>query len=114
MTTTPEPNHLNLEELIVALEAADPARVVPIGFHRPHSYRGFYEDLAFEITHNITVGDMLAATQSALGTTYQGYKGGDYEMREHTPCWLVLEQRCVGESIGEVFLSLLLATATEV
>jgi hypothetical protein len=37
-----------LTNLIAFLEKYDPAQVVPVGFHRPHSYRGYYDQLAFE------------------------------------------------------------------
>ncbi|MFC9490722.1 hypothetical protein ACFTZM_32240, partial [Streptomyces hydrogenans] len=63
-----------LGELITALEAADPDLVLPDGFTHPHSYRGYYHELAFEPAHNATVGEMLADARSALGTTYTGWK----------------------------------------
>jgi hypothetical protein len=77
-----------LGELIAALEAEDPAKVVPHGFTNPHSWRGDYMDLAFEPARNVTVAAMLADAREALGNTYQGYKGGEYTMTEHTDCWL--------------------------
>jgi hypothetical protein len=99
---------MTLEELITALEAADPALVLPDGFDNPHSYRGYYDDLAFEPATDITVADMLAAARPALGTTYQGWKGGDFTMRGYTDCWLAEEGR-EGETIGLVLLRLMLA-----
>jgi hypothetical protein len=110
--TATEPYHLGLSELIARLERehhADPTKRVRIGFTNPHSYRGYYEQLAFERAENVAVGDMLAAAQSALGRTFQGWKGGDYTMREYTDVWLVQEEGYTGESIGAVFLELLLA-----
>ncbi len=70
--TTPRPAHLALDELIEILAAEPADKVVAVGFHRPHSYRGYYEDLAFEVTTNVTVGTMLAEARSALDSTYQG------------------------------------------
>jgi hypothetical protein len=93
-----------LKELIEALEKADPAKVVPCGFKNPHSYRGYYRDLAFEPALRITAGEMLAAAKSALGQTYQGWKGGDYTMESYTPVWLAEMGSC-GESIGPILLS---------
>lgn len=100
---------MTLDELIVALEAADPALVLPLGFSNPHSYRGDYMDLAFEPTANVTVGAMLADARSARGTTYQGYKGGDNTMDGWTDCWLAEEGSSANaETIGAVLLTLLL------
>lgn len=96
-----------LNELIKTLEAADQTLVLPDGFDSPHSYRGYYAELAFEPAHNITVGDMLAAARDALGSTYQGYKGGDYKMTAYTDCWLA-EYSCMGETIGPLLLRLML------
>lgn len=45
-----------LEKLIAFLETRDPTIVVLLGFHAPHSYRGFYEQLAFEPLENTTIG----------------------------------------------------------
>lgn len=103
------PNHLSLGELIARLKEEDPATRLPIGFHRPHSYRGYYEDLAFEVASSITVGDMLKAAESAVGQTYHGWKGGEYAMSDYTSVWLVTEPGDCGESIGAVFLEFLLA-----
>lgn len=110
---TPRPDHLVLGELITLLEAVpDKDRVLPLGFHRPHSYRGYYEDLAFEVTDNSpAVRDMLADAKSALGETFQGWKGGDYTADEYTPVWIVDEQGSCGETLGALLLHLLLDTA---
>lgn len=99
---------MTLDELIAELEKHDPDKVLPLGFHNPHSYRGDYMDLAFEPKANITVGFMLASARTARGTTFQGYKGGDYTMRGYTDCWLA-EYGDVGETLGEHFVRLLLA-----
>lgn len=101
---------MTLGELITALEAADPTLVVADGFTRPHSYRGYYNELAFEPAANVTVGQMLADAQSALGATYQGWKGGDYTMDEHTDCWIA-EQGSTGDTIGPLLIHLMLAAA---
>jgi hypothetical protein len=100
---------MTLAELIARLEAANPAQVVKHGFNNPHSYRGDYMDLAFEPAADITVADMLSDARSALGTTYQGWKGGDFTMGEHTWCWLSTEGDASGETIGALLLDLMLA-----
>jgi len=79
------PHHYSLGELITRLrEEPDPSRRLSMGFRNPHSYRGFYEQLAFEVAENVTVGEMLTIAEPALGATYQGWKGGDYTMRDYT------------------------------
>jgi hypothetical protein len=100
---------MTLGELITALEAADPTRTVRHGFTHPHSYRGDYMDLAFDPDTDVTVADMLADARSALGTTYQGWKGGDFTMSEHTWCWLSEEGDASGETISALLLELMLA-----
>ena len=56
---------MQLQELIDALETYDPSIVVREGFAEPHSYRGYYEQLAFEPAYGVTIGSMLSAARSA-------------------------------------------------
>lgn len=100
-----------LGDLIEMLREVDPAVVVPLGFGNPHSYRGYYERLAFERRENATVGEMLAEAESALGKTFQGYKGGEYRMDTFSDVYLA-EYGCVGEEIGPTFLRLLLSAGS--
>lgn len=97
-----------LGHIIDRLRAVHPARVCRIGFFGPHSYRGDYSDLAFRPAENITVGQMLGAAEGAEGKTFEGYKGGQYEMDEHSRCWLSEYGRGGGEVIGPVMMSLIL------
>lgn len=106
------PAYLDLGELILALEAEDPTRILPIGFNNPHSFRGDYVDLAFEPAVDVSIGDMLAAARAALGSTYQGWKGGDYTMAEHTTCWISYEGESSDNCIGPLMLRLLLGQVT--
>lgn len=54
----------------------------------PHSYCGYYEDLAFECSPEIvSVGDFLRLCKDTLGRTFTGYKGGDFVMSADTPLW---------------------------
>uniref|UniRef100_UPI003F496201 hypothetical protein n=1 Tax=Streptomyces sp. CA-141956 TaxID=3240051 RepID=UPI003F496201 len=98
---------MTLEELITALETADPTLVLPHGFTNPHSYRGFYEDLAFEPATDVRVTDMLADARDALGETFEGWKGGEYKMRRGTDCWLAHEGM-LGETLGPLLIRLML------
>ncbi len=96
-----------LQELIKILEQQPKDKVVPLGFSNPHSYRGYYDELAFEPEENVTVGQMLEDAQSALGNTYTGYKGGDFTMNGTTDVWLAKYGR-TGEGIGPVLLKYML------
>lgn len=107
MTSEIEPYPYTLGELIDALKLEDPAKRVPVGFANPHSWRGDYIELAFEPVADTTVGEMVAAAESAVGATYQGWKGGDFTMSEHTQVWLA-EQGRLGETLGRLLLSLML------
>jgi len=95
---------MTLIKLIEFLEKRDPNIICPIGFNNPHSYKGFYNDVAFEPVNNITVRDMLYFAKEALGSTYQGYKGGDFIMDEFVDCYLAY---CGsrGERIGPILLN---------
>lgn len=54
----------------------------------PHSYRGYYSDLSFETESGLsTVAQISALLKTALGKTFEGYKGGDFVMGEDTPLW---------------------------
>ena len=101
-------NYIELGGIIARLEQEDPNRVLPIGFANPHSYRGNYSDLAFEPVRDITVGEMLTAARSALGTTFEGWKGGDNLMTESTDCWISLHGESADNKIGPLLLDLML------
>jgi len=102
--------HPSLENLLELLRAADPRKVCPLGFRNPHSYRGYYEDLAFEPAENVTVAEMTAAAESAVGATYEGYKGGSYTMGGYTTVWLAKYGE-TGETLGPQFVRLILERA---
>jgi hypothetical protein len=93
-----------LKDLIECLEKQPPNTEVPVGFGDPHSFRGYYTNLAFVPMENTTVGQMLAAAKAALGSTYFGWKGGEFTMDEYSQCWLA-EEGCDGEVIGPVLLN---------
>lgn len=83
-----------LKELIGYLEGMDPGRIVEFGFGNPHSYRGYYSELAFEPVKHTTVAEMLKAARSAIGCAFQGWKGGDFEMGEYSEVYLAEEGSC--------------------
>jgi len=94
---------MTLRDLIDELSKHPADQVVPMGFHNPHSHRGDYSELAFEPRSRTTVGEMLDAARSAVGTTYEGWKGGEFTMNEWTQVYLATEGYC-GEGIGPVLL----------
>ena len=100
---------MKLGELIAQLKQYNPDTEVRLGFGSPHSYRGYYEALAFEPVKNTTIGEMLKHAESALGKTFEGYKGGTYLMDHWTDVCLAADvwlaaYGCSGESIGPILL----------
>ncbi len=103
-----------LGQLIKRLEAEDPNKVVPLGLGAPHSYRGYYEDLEFTPKANVTVGEMLQTARAAMGATFCGWKGGDYQMGEWSAVWLGHAGDCDGQSIGDVLLDYMLGKHSQI
>lgn len=97
-----------LHELIELLSTYDPEKVVAKGFGHPHSYRGYYDELAFAPMAQVTIGSMLEAAQSAVGATYTGWKGGEFTMGEWTPVHLA-HIGSTGENLGPTLLAYMLA-----
>lgn len=85
---------LTLGELIAELERLPEKAVIELDFGGAvpttlDSYRGYYDQLALGYTGEYgattpTVGSLLAELKSAVGKTFQGWKGGDYVMTEKT------------------------------
>ena len=95
--------HLTLGQAIELARTADPKMVVEFdrggGPFAPHSYRGYYSDLAFEQSDApVTAAGFLADLTESLGKTFEGYKGGDYVMAIDTPLW-VAPFGCTGPAI---------------
>ena len=100
-----------LEDLIKWLEQQNPDSTVPHGFGKPDSYRGYYDEVAFAPKENVTFGEMLGHARDALGTTFTGYKGGEYTMHEYTDCWIAEYGTSEGDKIGPTLKAMWLATA---
>ena len=98
-----------LEALIEELSRENSDTVCKVGFSNPHSYRGYYDQLAFEPADNVSVGSMLEAAQEALGSTYTGWKGGEYTMTGYTDCHLANKGNS-GEELGAILLKLMILT----
>jgi hypothetical protein len=99
---------MTLQDLIDGLKKLNPATIAPRGFHNPHSWRGVYAELAFEPTEGpVTVGEMLATAESALGQTYEGWKGGDFTMNGHTDVHIDYEGQYGGADVMELWFAAL-------
>lgn len=103
---------MDLYDLIYFLEQEDPARVVAKGLGRAHSYRGYYDQLAFEPKENVTIGDMLKEAKGCEGRTFTGYKGGDFTMGGLTIVWLA-HYGNTGDCLSELLLRYLFADTSE-
>lgn len=99
---------MNLGQLINRLQQEDPNRIIPIGFCNPHSYRGCYSELAFEIELNTNIRSLLSSAEYAVDEDFEGYKGGIFRMTTGTDCYLVVDHSCSGIEIDTALLDRLL------
>lgn len=91
----PKRKQLAVDALVRALLLLPPsARPKPVWLEMPGtlspleswgSYRGYYECIALDPTHNplrsaVTVEDLIASLRGAVGSKMQGYKGGEYSI----------------------------------
>ena len=74
-----------------------------LALYYPHSYRGYYEDVAFcsKPSGQTARGLATLIKRSVLGKTFEGYKGGDFTMTEHTMMHHASPGDC-GEPLSEV------------
>lgn len=92
---------VTLGRMIEFLKTSDPELLLP-RLENPHSYRGYYSDLAFERSDGFRkASEILSDCLSALGKTFEGWKGGDFLMSEDTPLWIATEG-CCGQKIVEI------------
>lgn len=79
---------MTLGKLIDALASIPPDKEID-GFGDQHSYRGYYSDLAFELTgEKMPASKGLELAWACMGETFEGYKGGEYVMHRDTPIWI--------------------------
>lgn len=66
----------------------------------PHSYRGYYEDLSFGLfgptVNKNTVQIFLDELEECVGYTFEGHKGGEFQMSGDTLVWFSEEGTCSG------------------
>ncbi len=87
---------LGIKEIVELLRLQDQEKSVYFDFlnFRPtgevDSYRGYYSDLAIEWGGDCDckVEDLVKVLDSAIGKTYEGYKGGEHIMSEDTKVWV--------------------------
>ena len=83
----------------------DKSFVFTEGFYTPHSYRGYYNELAFEPAANNQVRDIQEALEQAYTDAFTGYKGGTYEYSSTTSChlsWIGEAGDETGDKLGHV------------
>jgi len=97
---------MTLRHLIHELRAMPQDAIVKHGFDHPHSYRGYYQELAVSPTYSVTIGSMLDDLLYALGKTMTGWKGGDFVMHENVGVWLSFEGD-TGEPITSSWVELI-------
>lgn len=83
-----------LKDVIRILEREDQEKIVKNGFGVPHSYRGYYDSLAFEPKENVSVADMLKDAKQSMGKTFTGWKGGEFVMDERTDVYIAEIGHC--------------------
>ena len=77
---------MDLQQLIDTLSAhPDQDAVFKIGFKNPDSWRGSYDEIAFAPAKDVPLALMLKQAEACLGSTFTGYKGGEFTMEKHTP-----------------------------
>ena len=93
---------MTLGKMIAALESM-PEGAVVANLQDAHSFRGYYCDLAFEISEGTRpAAELLAECKEAIGQVFIGYKGGDYVMGELTPVW-VANYGCSGPKLMALY-----------
>jgi len=65
-----------------------------------HSYRGYYDDIAFESNgRKQPANEVMNYVISCIGQQFEGYKGGTYTMDKNTHVWLSTEGLASGNKL---------------
>lgn len=92
---------MTLGKLIDALRAMPEGATVS-NICNPHSYRGYYIDLAFEKGEGTRLAsDLLEECLGCMGEVFEGYKGGDFVMGALTPVWIAC-YGCCGVKLKDI------------
>lgn len=77
---------MNLEEFKHHIESIEEGVSFNYGISEPFSWRGSYDEVAFEIVEQpMSREEILENIQKAFTETFYGYKGGQYTYCENTP-----------------------------
>jgi hypothetical protein len=102
---------MTIGEAIDKLNECEVGMMFESGFGMPHSYRGYYDELAVEPMANVRVSDMLHALDRGLTETFEGYKGGDYTYNEDTTLNLAHYGMCGGGELSYEQFDMMLNSA---
>lgn len=82
--------NLTLGQLYHLLNALGPNRTAQVQLTEPHSYRGNYKDVAFELEHcaDISLWASMMYVRDSIHSTFCGWKGGEYRMDTHSRVWI--------------------------
>ena len=77
---------MNLQEFKNYIEHSESEKVFKYGISEPFSWRGSYDEVAFEILQSpMSREDILKNIEIAYNETFYGYKGGKFRYSDFTP-----------------------------
>lgn len=74
----------DLQDKYNAMTCPD-SQLLKYGVSTPMSWRGSYDEVAFVVEADISLGDCKKYIQQALTDKFYGYKGGEYHYNRNTP-----------------------------
>jgi len=103
---------MDLQDYIEILEQYPRDKQLAKGLGNPHSWRGDYTELAFEVVVDTTVGEMIDCASECIDKTFEGWKRGNYTMHETTRIHIEIEKGAYsdGSTLMHWFFELLLNT----
>jgi len=76
---------MELKELKQQIKQAEIGKTFDYGISEPFSWRGSYDEVAFEILEQpMTREEILANIEKAYTGTFYGYKGGEFTYKDYT------------------------------
>lgn len=76
---------MELKQFKQQIEQAEEGKTFDYGISEPFSWRGSYDEVAFEIIEQpMTREEILANIEKAYTGTFYGYKGGEYTYVDYT------------------------------
>lgn len=91
---------MSIDKLIEIISRLPAGSVFENGFYYAHSYRGYYDQLAVEPKEKVTAMEMVKCLTSAVGETFEGYKGGYFYMDGSQDVYLAWHGSCGQKIIG--------------